>query len=318
MNVINNFLRTRISSDKISPVTCSEQTLSTLNNMFAEKKCQVKQLRVQPKIKQDQIWSVKREYLDYEGILQTSPHPMLVLINTNPESLDSDNEFVRVCPISPFIEMATTTDQICDDPSIIGFPFLVETWNEQPILVDLLDKYVGNYYSDLIEKEEVVNQFQNEFREIEISNARFLNHSIIAYTNEKERSNIFSFSVDLQYSDFSKSKHMPLMNVGNPMLVSLRENEEYASVARMGHNITDNDCIEFCNKDLPFQLEIRKKNELFILTIIPKIDVQVIDFNNQELQSTSNSERTVYNGLHIGLYTIKSPMLNNEIIIRLK
>lgn len=318
MNVINNFLRTRISSDKISPVTCSEQTLSTLNNMFAEKKCQVKQLRVQLKIKQDQIWSVKREYLDYEGILQTSPHPMLVLINTNPESLDSDNEFVRVCPISPFIEMATTTDQICDDPSIIGFPFLVETWNEQPILVDMLDKYVGNYYSDLIEKEEVVNQFQNEFREIEISNARFLNHSIIAYTNEKERSNIFSFSVDLQYSDFSKSKHMPLMNVGNPMLVSLRENEEYASVARMGHNITDNDCIEFCNKDLPFQLEIRKKNELFILTIIPKIDVQVIDFNNQELQSTSNSERTVYNGLHIGLYTIKSPMLNNEIIIRLK
>lgn len=318
MNVINNFLRTCISSDNIPFVTCSEETLSNLNNMFAEKKCQVKNLRGVPKIKQDQIWSVKRKYLDYEGILQTSPHPMLVLINTNPESLDSNNEFVRVCPISPFIEMATSTDQICDDPSIIGFPFLVETWNEQPIMVDLLDKYVGNYYSDLIEKEEVVSQIQNEFREIEISNARFLNHSIIAYMNEKERSNIFSFSVDLQYSDFSKSKHMPLMNIGNPMLVSLRENEEYAAAARMGHNITENDCIEFFNKDLPFQLEIRKKNDLFVLTIIPKIDVQVIDFNNQELQSTSNSERIVYNGLHIGLYTIKSPMLNNEIIIRLK
>ena len=318
MNVINNFLRTRISSDDFSPVACSEHSLSTLNNMFAEKKCQVKKLRILPKIKQDQIWSVKKEYLDYEGILQTSPHPMLVLINTDPESLDSDNEFVRVCPISPFIEMATSTDQICDDPSIIGFPFLVETWNEQPVLVDLLDKYVGNYYSDLIEKEEVLSQSQNEFREIEISNARFLNHSIIAYTNEKERSNIFSFSVDLQYSDFSKSKHMPLMNIGNPMLVSLRENEEYAAAARMGHNITENDCIEFCNKDLPFQLEVRKKNDCFVLTIIPKIDVQVIDFNNQELQSTSNSERIVYNGLHIGLYTIKSPMLNNEIIIRLK
>ena len=91
---------------------------------------------------------------------------MLVLITTDPESLDSDNEFVRVCPISPFIEMATSTDQICDDSSIVGFPFLVETWNEQPILVDLLDKYAGNYYSDLIEKDEVLNQSQNEFREI--------------------------------------------------------------------------------------------------------------------------------------------------------
>lgn len=318
MNVINDFLKTRNSSDNISTVTCSEHTLSKLNNMFAEMKCQVKKLQVLPKIKQDQIWSVKKEYLDYEGILQTSPHPMLVLITTDPESLDSYNEFVRVCPISPFIEMATNTDQICDDSSIVGFPFLVETWNEQPILVDLLDKYAGNYYSDLIEKDEVLNQSQNEFREIEISNARFLNHSIIAYTNEKERSNMFSFSVDLQYSDFSKSKHMPLMNIGKPMLISLRDNEEYAAAARMGQNITENDCIEFRNKDLPFQLEVRKKNDLFVLTIIPKIDVQVIDFNNQELQGMSNSERIVYNDLHVGLYTIKSPLLNKEIIIRLK
>ena len=108
------------------------------------------------------------------------------------------------------------------------------------------------------------------------------------------------------------------MNMGKPMLFSLRDNEEYAAAARMGQNITQNDCIEFRNNDLPFQLEVRKKNDLFVLTIIPKIDVQVIDFNNQELQGMFNSERIVYNGLHVGLYTIKSPLLNKEIIIRLK
>lgn len=57
---------------------------------------------------------------------------------------------------------------------------------------------------------------QKEFREIEISNARFLNHSITAYINEKERDNIFAFSVDLHYSEVAKTVHMPILNVKNP------------------------------------------------------------------------------------------------------
>ena len=63
---------------------------------------------------------------------------------------------------------------------------------------------------------------------------------------------------------------------------------------------------------------MRKKNGLFVLTIIPKIEIQIVDTHDQELQSTSNSERIVYDGLHVGIYNIKSPLLNKEIIIRLK
>ena len=318
MNVINEFLNSQNSQNTSIGVTCSEQKLSSLNNLYSDYKFKIQKLRILPKIKQDQIWSVKNEYLDYEGNFQVSAHSILVLINTDPEPLDSDNEFVRVCPISPFLEMATNSDQICDDPSIIGFPFLVETWNEQPILVDILDKYVGDYYSDLIDRNEIVSQDQREFREIEISNARYLNQSIIAYTNEKERSNVFSFSDDLQYENVSRTKHMPLMNSREPRLIPLRDDEEYAAVARTGQNITENDCIDFNCSELPFQLEVRKKNGLFVLTIIPKIEIQIVDTHDQELQSTSNSERIVYDGLHVGIYNIKSPLLNKEIIIRLK
>ena len=47
--------------------------------------------------------------------------------------------------VSPFVEFKADDDIFCNDSSIIGFPFIIETWNEQPILLDLIDNYLGYF-----------------------------------------------------------------------------------------------------------------------------------------------------------------------------
>ena len=252
--------------------------------------------------------------MDYEGILQSAAAPIMVLLVSQEEMIGEDGMFVRVCPISPFVEMASENDQICEEESITGFPFFIERWNEQPIITEILDKYVGDYYLDSSSKDCKLTNDQEEFREIEISNARFLNHSM----NNLERSENFSFSVDVNYEDYSKTKHMPQMNVLKPRLIPLNGHEEYAMAARTNNIISENDCIEFNYEHMPFSIEVRKKKAEFILTIIPKVEVVLRNLENKQIEGTSNSERIVYGGLRKGLYQIESPLLNKTITIRLK
>ena len=214
--------------------------------------------------------------------------------------------------------MASTSDQVCADVSVVGFPFMIETWNEQPILIEILDSYIGEYYTENIPSDQELTDDIKKFREIEISNARFLNHSILSYINDSEHSGNFSFSLDLKYRDYIKTKHMPVMHVLNPKLIELTGNEEYAVAAKTGNTITENDCIEFDNNQLPFNLEIRKKSGLYVITIIPKVEISLLNGRNEQIQGYDNSERIVYDNLSKGLYEIKSPLLKEPINIRLK
>ena len=317
MNIINKCLEAEAVQEEDN-IKVSANGLCELNALFKRRIVPPSFLRIMPKIKQNQIWTVKTNYLDFEGVLQYTKHPMMVLLTSECEDLDEDTQFVRGCPISPFIEMAGINDQVCNDSSITGFPFLVEVWNEQPMLVDILDKYVGDYYADIRALVSNEDNEINRFREIEISNARFLNKSVLAYTNEMEKSNIFSFSVDISFADFIKTKHMPMMNTPKPRMIDLPFGEEYASAAKSGNIITDNDCIDFLTEDLPFKVEVRKKNLGYIMTIIPKIQINLRDNNDNQIDGVSNSERIVFEHLKKGLYTISCPLINEPIIIRLK
>ena len=165
MNIINKFLETETIQEQ-NNISIDSQGLGELNALFKESITPPPFLRIMPKIKQNQIWTVKKNYLDYEGELQYSNHPMMVLITSDCEDLDQETQFVRGCPISPFIEMAGSDDQLCDDSSVTGFPFLIEVWNEQPMLVDILDKYVADYYADMRETVSNLDQEQMKFREI--------------------------------------------------------------------------------------------------------------------------------------------------------
>lgn len=318
MNIINEFLK-RPAIQEQHLTTIDKQDLGSLNTLFQQNVgASPSFLRIFPEKKQNQIWTIKKDYLDYEGKQKTLSHSIMVLLTCDCESLDSETQFVRGCPISPFIELAADDDQICDDPSIVGFPFMVEIWNEQPMLIDILDKYVGEYYADVRDVECNLSKEQQTFREIEISNARYLNQSIFAYLQEMERAENFSFSVDVSMTDYVKTKHMPRLYMETPKLIELPQGQEYASAAKLGNILTDNDCIDFNTERLPFSIEVRKKNIGYILTIKPKIDVCLKNDSEDVINGISNSERIVFQNLKKGLYTLTSPLINDTITIRLK
>lgn len=318
MEIINKFLKDSSYSDLQEDIrTVKIDDVDYLNSTFKTYHSQSPHLSILPRMKENQLWTVQSNYLDYEGNMQQAKHKMIVLLVSAPDYIDSDITFVRVCPISPFIEMSAVDEQICEDPSIVGFPFLVETWNEQPVLTDILENYVGDYALSQKKQDGNPTRCQEEFREIEISNARFLNHSIVAYMNEKERENIFSFSVDLHYSEFVKTVHMPILNVVNPKLISLSGHEEYAQVARQNNCLTENDSIKISEPILPFSIEVRKKNAVYILTVIPKIEIILLR-DGKEINGTSNSERIVYSDLKKGLYKIQTPLITEVLTIRIK
>jgi hypothetical protein len=82
--------------------------------------------------------------------------------------------------------MASKNDDVCKDSSKIGFPFLVETWNEQPLLTEILDSCLGYYEAHSVPESSELTSEQKQFREVEISKARFLNHSIVAFVSSLE------------------------------------------------------------------------------------------------------------------------------------
>lgn len=319
MNLINEFLKSSLQfEDRNEGDIIDEGAVSKLNGLFANDATYKGYIRLLPKIKVNQIWTIKSQYFDYEGKNQKSLHPIMVIVVSEEETLDEDNTFVRVCPISPFVEMASSSDQVCSDSSIVGFPFLVESWNEQPILVEILDQYISDYFFDISNVESQLNEDISHFREIEISNSRYLNHSISSYLAEQERSCHFSFSVDLHFQDYAKTKHMPMIGIRNPKLIDLSGNEEYAAAAKMGNALSENDCIEFEDKHLPFQLEIRKKSGVYVVTVIPKIEISLYNDKDEEIFGNNNCERIVYDNLKKGIYNIKTPLVKDLITIRLK
>lgn len=317
MNIISQFLGKAVNRDIVN-INDGLSRRDSINAMFEGAECRPSYIRALPQVKQHQIWTVKNNYIDYEGQKQSLCHPMMVLLTSECEDLDEDTSFVRGCPISPFIEMASDDDLVCRDASLIGFPFLIESWNEQPMLVDILDKFVTDFYTEVNEPDSSVDNYKQAFRDIEISNAHYLNMSIVSYINEMERSENFSFSVVVSFADYLKTKHMPVMDITKPRIVELPLGEEYAMAAKTGNRVTDNDCIDFCTDELPFRIEVRKKPKGYIMTIIPRIVVNLLDNNNEEINGVSNSERIVFENLKKGLYTITSPLVNNRLTIRLK
>ena len=302
----------------IPEIDVCEEDIAKANSIFSSDNLTRATLKILPKFAEFQIWTVKSKYVDFCGELQISSHKQMVIIVSEPEALDEDTYFARVCPISPFIEMAASDDLICDDFSVVGFPFLIESWNEQPLLLEILESFVGTYYFNLQESQSDINPEQRTFREIEISNSRFLNRSIIAYTAEQERSNNFSYSVDLFNSGIAKTVRMPIMGISNPNLIELPHNESYAEAAKYGNVITDNDMISFNGEEIPFEMQIRKKEDGFVISIIPKTDIVLFDSRQNPLSFNSNNDRMVFHGLKRGLYSILIKSNNKLLTFRIK
>jgi hypothetical protein len=333
MNTIIQFLKSQIDtfSEDTANVDATEKDIKNLNSLFlnsSTKSRQTRHLKIKPSIQRGQIWSIKSEYEDFQCVLQKVSHPFVVLINNDPDDIEGEN-FVRVLIISPFIEMANKSDEVCDDASIIGFPFIIETWNDQPVLTELLDEYLGYYElksssilrtealelvnkptSENYRKEaDIVSETQQEFRNIEISRAKYINHSVISLLSFLENKQSHDAGVVISISD--KPQH-PRFYIGQ----TLKE-PTLSLAAKSGIDIEDKYLL-FENDTIPFKLFIRKNENGFILSV-DSIEMMEL-YNNkwERIFAVSNKERTVFSKLKAGNYSLILETIKQPIKLRLK
>ena len=86
---------------------------------------------------------------------------------------------------------ALDEDILIDDTSVLGFPFIIETWNEQPLLIDILDKKLGSISVDMgkVKESDTYTEAQLKFRKEEIRNAAFIQQSVISALSSFESQN---------------------------------------------------------------------------------------------------------------------------------
>ena len=322
MNAIVDFFKsqpqdcTSVSSGKNYRIAKSD--IKNLMNLFSKDFYKPSIIRLLPSKKKGQIWTVKKEYIDFQGNLQVTQHPPMVLICSQTEDKEGE-QVLRVQPISPFIEMAGKDDIICERQNITGFPFLVETWNEQPVMAEILEHYIGSCdFDDFIElgaQDSSIEDIES-FRRIEIDNAKFLNHSLLVYLNELERSEHFVFSADLFFNGSKKSVHVAK---GQPDFSLLLQHESYSMAAKSGNSSEEENLIDFDEPNLPFKIQIRHNNDGYVLTLHTSESVKLsLDSTDQSFKAYCVENRVIFSELPSGLYRIEGNSLDDIITIRLK
>lgn len=314
MKTILNFLSDKYEnvSEISEDVSVPLQGLNEINRLY-EKKCidgnTIKHLRIIPKLQKNQIWTIKNEYEDFMGLRQKTNHPFIVILKSEPSDIE-DESFVRINVVSPFIELASMEDIVCNDASIVGFPFLIETWNDQPILSEILDEYLGYYEINEFPKSQNLDLtiYQFEFREIEISRAKYLNNSVTSLLAFLENRQATDSGVIISLMD---EQYFP--NYYND------ENEkesEYALASRSGIESEDK-FFHFKANDFPFEIYIRKNESGYIITVFPFLKAKLYNSENKEMSGYSNTEKTVFEKLKKGLYIFKANKIQKPIKIRL-
>jgi len=320
MNTIIKFLKDnptiQINDEQIN---VAKNDIHKLNQLFVNQNNAFRKSshnHIRPKA--NQVWAVKNEYYDFLGEKQMTSHPILVSISNDIESFEEE-DFVRVTVISPFVEMASRDDDVCNDASIAGFPFIVENWNNQPILTEILDEYIGYYESkESSEKEEKLTTVQKQFREIEISKAKFLNNSISALVGfvELNQNNEFGAVISVNGKTYFGSPEET-----KPELPKNENGEQSSEIPTNMYRFLFNNkskIISFKDDQIPFEFQIKKSDEGFIISVITTDEITLSDCNNKSITPVANSERYVFSALKKGLYTLSSKTINESIKIRIK
>lgn len=333
MNNINQFLKSQINifSKDATKVDVTDRDIKNIHALFLSKSKsfhQTRHLKIKPWVQKGQIWTIKNQYDDFESLSQKTSHPFIVLVNNDPNDIEGEG-FVRVFVISPFIEMASSVDEVCYDASIIGFPFLIETWNDQPLLTEILDEYIGYYelksktfakseafelvnepITDYLKAaSEILLEAQQEFRDIEISRAKYINHSVLSLLSFLE--NRQSQDAGVVISIFGKTEYPKFY-------IDQTQNEPTLALAAKSGIDGEDKYLLLDNESLPFKIFIRKNEDGFVLSVYTADNLKLITNHNEEITGISNNEKTVFAKLQAGKYTLISEQVKESIKIRLK
>lgn len=321
MKTIIKFLKDELNKQQTAEhINVEKQDIDKVKSLFAGQNIQIRHSSKKGiKPLANQVWTIKDEYFDFLGYKQISSHPILVSLLTDIDSFEEE-DFLRASVISPFVEMATQQDDVCNDASILGFPFLLENWNEQPILTEILDEYIGYYEpEEITDKEENLSSVQRQFREIEISRAKFLNNSISALIGfvEQNQGNEFGVVISVNGQIFFGGCPKADDKFVNNEPTIIRLNTEDKVLSKSGV-IKKSRSISFINELLPFEIQIKKNEDGFIISILTANEIRLLDSNNKQINSFSNEEKSVFSALKKGLYTLESKRIVESIKIRLK
>ena len=81
MDIINKFLESNVSvSNSKEDILVTADEVKRVNDIFSSLRTNLPNLRILPKYRKGQIWTVKTHYLDYGGVFQQSNHNILVLL----------------------------------------------------------------------------------------------------------------------------------------------------------------------------------------------------------------------------------------------
>lgn len=132
-------------------------------------------------VKPKEIWRCKSVYDDESGQRMESEETFLVYVVTEPSELNGKT-FVRIQPLSKEVSYRTREDVLISDASVTGFPFIIETWNEQPVLTSVLEEKIGELtqFVPEVSEEEDFTEEQLEFRKKEVRRTAFLRQSVLS------------------------------------------------------------------------------------------------------------------------------------------
>lgn len=322
MNKIIEFLQSQSQNIDLLGNSISKDKISKAYNSFADSLPQNEvaekskfQLKNSVKMSKGQIWLSKNKYYDTFGNKIISNIPYLVLIVSDIEKI-AEETFARIQPISPFTEFQAEDDIVITDVEKVGFEFVIETWNEQPILSNLLDEYVCQLENEdhkIIETFLNLSNAQKEFRKTEIRNTGFLRQSVLSlleFEALKDNKTIF-LNID-------NSVHYPEQINSEFKSIELFDYQEpnYLLAAKKG-KLKDRLTYFYKNTIAGIEIEIIiiKEVNLFILSFKHPQDIELKDENGNVLNQFSPN---LYDELTSGLYFICINGIENEIRIRLK
>ncbi|MEA3495956.1 MAG: hypothetical protein U9R42_07970 [Bacteroidota bacterium] len=322
MNKIIDFLQSQSENKNISENSVNKDRLSKSFNdiknlVFSSevKEKNVFQLKSRPKIKKGQIWLCKQQYFDAFGNEIIGNSPYLVFVVSDVDKFANEN-FIRIQPISPFTEFIANDELLIKDKSVIGFDFIIETWNEQAILTELLDEFVGNVVIGNLKIDETelsLSKNQKEFRKAEIRNTAYLSQSIkslIEFEELSEEKTIF-LNID-------NSIHFPKSESKGTKTISFfnEPKQDYGLAAKKG-KLKDRPTTLFEKTidGVEIQIKVVKEGAKYILAIKQANSVELKNINGKVIKQTTPK---LYDDLSGGLYFIRIRRIEKEIRIRLK
>lgn len=296
-------------------VGINELAFEKLKNLEFESLNNLKRdaLSFSPKPKIGQIWQIRQVYDDFLTNEIISPIPYIVVIAE--AGLDIEGEpFCRVFPITPTLEFCSDDDVIIKEPKLVGFPFLVECWNEQPMLTELLDEYIGKIDEKLLlipNQLSSLNKFQIAFRKLEVENTSFIRQSMIsllAFLENKMENNLIIFINDGY-------------QINKPLLISNNKNED--DVIGIAAKLKIDEPKQTFQSELEFgnelvKISITEQENSFNLFIESQTNLQLLNIENKPIHFEKFPTGISFNNLKSGLYYVTNQENKQKIKIRIK